>query len=105
MDRAINCDTQQKPKVLPNSKRKISILSVFCLALGRMIGVRCKYWNRGLVIDLDYIFGFGAIYSLMIFILACSLAEMTGALPFTGTHYHSFFCFPVFLHLTLFTLV
>lgn len=65
-------------------RRKIGAVAVCTLAIGRMIGTRCKYWNRGLSIDLEYIYAYTAIDSLLMIIVACSLAEMSGALPFTG---------------------
>lgn len=94
MEHAISCNTLSKPRLSKQksmAKQKISFFAVCLLGFGRMMGVRCKYWNRGLEIDMTYLYIFGAILSLHMLILASSIAEMTGALPFTGISLFSLF--------------
>jgi amino acid transporter len=90
METAISLNSLAKPK-LANQKsliqRKISVFGVCMLGLGRLIGVRCQYWNQGFAIDLAYLYMYAALTSVLMIILACSLAEMTGSLPFTGGTY------------------
>jgi ethanolamine permease len=90
MEKPIAINSLAKPKITNQKSpiyRKICGFGVCMLGLGRLIGVRCKYWNKGFAIDLQYLYLFAALTSVVMIILACSLAEMTSSLPFTGGTY------------------
>lgn len=52
--------------------------------MGRLVGGRCKFWNAGLSVGTDYFLAFTALECIGIILMASCLAEMAGALPFTG---------------------
>lgn len=70
-----------------DGKHRMGVLTVCLLGIGRIVGARCKYWNEGLKIGHDYFFIFAGVECLGMILLGSCLAEMAGALPFTGGAY------------------
>lgn len=68
-------------------QHRMSVLTVCLLGIGRIVGARCKYWNEGLKVGQDYFFVFAAVECVGIILMGSCLAEMAGALPFTGGTY------------------